>query len=219
MENTGQWSIMRTLLENDFVRHFGKQVGSVPLPIRQVSGTNRLYDPVACRQCLDFFRLHCPHETFVMNSMDAVNVVDYESYIDNLQLEGEKCDLMLFDADKVALVDFTCTMEHYLGAHRVNGAPCQGKRMKSRSQLARSIERLCAVPTLAAHIGGMAQRDAVLAYRVKDEDLFRSVPMEIEKTEQVWQELARQRESRKLTMPMSDGFVFRMVRYPDVYQW
>ena len=82
----------------------------------------------------------------------------------------------------------SCTMEHYLGAHRVNGAPCQGKRMKSRSQLAKSIERLCAVPALAAHIGGMAQRDAVLAYRVKDEDLFRSVPMEIEKTERVWLE-------------------------------
>lgn len=210
---------MKTLLENDLVLHYGKRKGSVIISPRIVNGESVLFDPVACRQCVNFFRIHCPHETFCLNCNNDVQVVDHESVINKLQLPGDKCDFLMYDTEKIALLDLTCTMEHYLGMHQVDGAAREGKRMKSRNQLAKSIERLCAVPSIATHIAGYQYRAAILGYRVKDEDLFRAVPVQFTKSEQVWLELARQREKRHLITPMPNGFTFKMVRYPQAYQW
>lgn len=210
---------MKELLENDFVHHYRKRAGMVSVTPCALNGTVPLYDSVACKQCIDFFRIHCPHETFIVNSDNDVFLVDHESLINNLQLPGDKCDTLLYDVDKIVLLDMTCSMEHYLDAHHSDGKTREGKRMKSRNQLSKSIERLCAVPTIAARIASYPHRDAILGYRVKDEELFRSVPVQIAKTERVWLALARQRELRNLSTPLSNGFSFKMVRYPKVYQW
>lgn len=210
---------MKTLLENDFVAYYGKHVGSHYVQLSQISGIVRLCDSVACNQCLNFFRYNCQHEVFVIKCASVVNVIDYEKFINDCVIKGDKCDLILYDTDKIVFVEFTCSMEGLLAIHLRDGIPQQGKRMKARHQLSNSIQALCNVSSINDAISKFQQREAIFAYRIKDEDLFRNVPVVIEKSERIWMELARQRESQQLILPMPNGFSFQMVKYPDEYVW
>lgn len=210
---------MKTLLENDFVAHYGKRVGAHHVALSQISGIKRLHDSVACKQCPDFFRIHCPHEVFVINCTSSVNVIDYEQFINELGIKGDKCDLILYDTAKIVLLEMTCSMEGMLTDHLVDGIPQQGKRLKARHQLSDSIHALYNVPSIKDAIAQLQKREAIFAYRIKDEDLFQNVPIVIEKSERVWMELARQRESQQLTLSMPNDFSFQMVKYPNEYVW
>jgi len=210
---------MKNLLENDFVRHYGKEGGKYHLSQDTIQGSIALHDPIACGQCLNFFRSQCQHETLKIRTTNHVNVANYEEFVNLLGIAGEKCDILIYDSTKLVLLDLTCSMEHYLGEHYVNGISVQGKRMKARNQIAKSIEQLYAVQTLADRIDAYLEKEAILAFRVKDEDLFRNVPKIIERSERVWMAMARQNENRQLKMPMPHGFNFLMVRYPKEYQW
>lgn len=210
---------MKTLLENDFVTYYGKHVGAHHVQLSQINGTKRICDSVACNQCLKFFRYNCQHEVFVIKCASVVNIINYEKFINDCGVKGDKCDLILYDTDKIVLVELTCSMEGMLTIHFRNGIPQQGKRMKARHQLSDSIHTLCKVTPIKDAIAKLQKRETIFAYRVKDEDLFQNVPIVIEKSERVWLELARQRESQQLILPMPNDFSFQMVKYPDEYVW
>ena len=212
---------MKALLLNNFTSLHHKQHGTISLDEQSVNGVVSLNDDVACRSCIPFFSVSCEHEVLKLDTQNtSISVVNIEKFLDNFdEVKGRRCDFLMFDSNKIVLLDMTCSMEEYLSPHLVEGLPQQGKRLVARTQIEHTLDILTAEPAILAYINNKEKKEGVLAYRAKDEDLFSNVPKVIEKTANVWLRMEEDFESRKLSFPMSYGFVFKSIKYPEVYNW
>ena len=212
---------MKTLLLKYFTPLHHKQAGSVPIQDSSIQGEVSLNDAVACRSCISFFATTCQHEVLKLDTENKlIAIINIENFLDNFNdIQGRRCDYLMYDADKLMLADMTCSMEEYLSPHLVDGLPQQGKRLVARTQIEHTLEILTAEPSILSYINNKEKKVGLLAYRAKDEDLFQNVPKQIEKTTNVWLLLEEDFERRSLSFPMSHGFTFETIKYPNVYTW
>ena len=196
-----------------------KVPGTIPILERSIYGVAGMKDDKACRNCIPFFANSCEHEVFKINTKNSVNAIKIEEYVDKFNIDGRRCDYLLYDINHIALVDLTCSMEDYLYPHLLSGEVQQGKRLTARQQIEHTIELLTEEPVIAKYIEAKQKKIGLLAYRIKDEDLFTGVPKILRQEIEAWLAMEMEMETRKLKFQMSHGFSFEMIRYPEEYSW
>lgn len=210
---------MKDLLLNKFLILHHKSLGSIPVNERSICGAISLNDNIACRSCIPFFANSCEQEVLNFYSQDAIVLINIEEYLNNLKITGRRCDYLLYDENKIVLADLTCSMEEYLHPHLMLGEMQQGKRLTARQQIEHTLALLTEVPEIAEYINSKSIKIGLLAYRIKDEDLFVGIPKQMQDLLAAWLAMENDLEMRKLKFPMSHGFSFEMIKYPNVYQW
>ena len=210
---------MKDLLFNYFLIRHHTSKGSVSVNEKYISGAVSLKDDIACRSCIPFFANSCEQEVLNFYSKDTVVLINIEEYLNNLKITGRRCDYLLYDENKIMLADLTCSMEEYLHPHLMLGEMQQGKRLTARQQIEHTLALLIEVPEIEEYINSKSIKIGLLAYRIKDEDLFAGIPKQMQDLLATWLAMENDLEMRKLRFPMSHGFSFEMVKYPNVYQW
>lgn len=131
-----------TLLKTDLPRAYGLMRTNVRLTHRQASRTFELGDPVACTDCKRRFpeRENCNERVMKIDAGDCtITVVEHEAYISQFNGtqfgKGERCDFMMFDADRLRKVVF-CDLGCYSEEH------VEKKQRKSHKQMCDSLMRL-----------------------------------------------------------------------------
>ncbi len=206
------------LLNNSLILHH-KSVGTISVNEKCISGAISLNDNIACCSCIPFFVNSCEKEVFNFYSHDAVVLINIEEYLNNLKMTGRRCDYLLYDENKIMLADLTCSMEEYLHPHLMLGEMQQGKRLTARQQIEHTLALLTEAPDIAEYINRKSIKIGLLAYRIKDEDLFADIPKQMQDLLAAWLAMEKELEMRKIKFPMSHGFSFEMIKYPNVYQW
>ncbi len=117
---------------------------------------------------------------------------------------GGCCDYLLYDGDKVALCELTCSRPEHVG----------GKRARAYAQLSDSIDKLGKIGGVGEKVGKLEVKDAVFAARRK--------VFALESTEDEVQRAMRPFFSMTASATRTDmgnGFSFLTVDYPQVYEW
>lgn len=209
---------MKDLLDNHFVPAKGTPVGSVSCDATTKSGDFSLVDNRACSQCKPFFHSSCNNEVLKLHADNPVEIIEHEKLILDLKAEkGGVCDYLISSDNKVLFIDLTCGMSQYLESHLVDGEAKEGKKAKSRKQTEMSINRLYEEQHLASHLDSFPNKVAMLGYRNIDDELFANCSSKITSAEDASLSMMKHLQSRRLATPLSHGFNFVMIRYPDVY--
>ena len=212
--------MMKLLLENQFAQRYDPQGGVHVVREEVLVGDAGLHDECSCRACQPFFSEACEHETFRFHADNPVRCLALEEFFNGFRnLRGERCDVMLLDGRKVALVDMYCGMSDYLEPHWVEGQRAIGKKAKVRQQIEATLARLCTVPEIASFLDGMPEKAGIFAYRAKDEDLFVRVPRQVSRSVNMFLRLNKEQNKRRLSLPMSHGFTYIIHAYPARYAW
>ena len=198
---------------------YNKAPGTIPVNEQSICGIIGLNDYKACQSCMSFFKTTCEQEVFKISSETTISLINIEDFIDSLNVEGRKCDYLLYDASHLVLADLTCSLEQYLDPHLQKGKMQSGKRLVARKQIEDTLKLLMEDAVIAEAIKAKSIKVGLLAYRVKDEDLFKNVPKQIQREFAAWQAMENEIETRKLTFPMAYGFSFETLRYPNIYVW
>ena len=105
---------MKILLEKYFSLHHDKVTHQVNS--REINGDCYFYDNFSCQQCIPFFKRYCKHETFLLHTNSIVNAIEIEQFLNSfINLHNcERCDILLTDNHKIALIDMYCGMSEYL---------------------------------------------------------------------------------------------------------
>lgn len=210
---------MKTLLLNYFTSLYNKDPGTIPVNEQYICGNIGLKDYKACQSCKPFFAITCEHEVFKISSETTISQINIEDFIDSFNIKGRKCDYLLYDTTHLVLADLTCSMEEYLYPHLQDGEKQRGKRLVAREQIEHTLDLLMKDSAIAKEIKAKSVKVGLLAYRVKDEDLFKNIPKQIQREFAAWQAMEKEIETRMLTFPMAYGFSFETLRYPNIYVW
>lgn len=209
---------MQELLDNYFVPAKGGMVGSVSCDATIKNGDFSLVDDVACAQCRPFFHSTCNYEVLKLHSDQPVELINLEKFICELKAEkGGVCDFLISGRDKILFIDLRCGFSKYLEPHLVKGVEKDGKKATSRKQTEVSINRLYEEEHLSSHIDGCQYKIAMLGYRNIDKEIFQTCPSTISKAEEASLSMMRDLQSKRLATPLSHGFRFIMVSYPNVF--
>lgn len=212
---------MKNLLDNDFVVYAGYPVGGVACQTISYIGPFVLKDNVACGNCQRmhaYFYNTCNYENMYIDAVNAATLINHEAFmVDLKQEDGGVADFLLYTKNTIAFIDLTCGFSQYLEPHETEGVVTQGKRVKARKQLDASINRLYQLPTIGQHLDSYQVKAGILGYRNIDEEMFVNVKSNLDKSEEAFMGMARELEMRSLKMPLSHGFSFQMVKYPQVF--
>lgn len=209
---------MKELLDNYFVPAKGAVPGSVFCIATTACGDFSLVDDVACAQCKPFFHSTCNYEVLKLHAGQPVELINHERLILDLKAEkGGVCDYIISGNDKVLFIDLRCGLSQYLDTHLVDGREKDGKKATSRKQTEVSINRLYEEEHLSAHIDSYQYKVAMLGYRNVDDEFFATCPSTISAAEKASLSMMRDLQDRRLATPLSHGFKFVMVRYPEVF--
>lgn len=209
---------MKELLDNYFVPAKGLVVGTVSCTAIAKCGDFSLVDSVACAQCKPFFHSTCNYEVLKLHADQPIELINHERFILDLKAEkGGVCDYLISGNGKILLIDLRCGLSQYLDTHHADGVEKEGKKATSRKQAEVSINRLYEEEHLSAHIDSYQDKIAMLGYRNVDDELFATCPSTISAAEKASLSMMRNLQSKRLATPLSHGFRFIMVRYPEVY--
>lgn len=197
--------------------------GTAPMTIDEQQlgqGTITLSDPVACQVCSNFFAVGCDRTVFLLGVQGPVNCINIERFFNQFRnIKGGRCDYLLYNNAKIALIDLTCSIEDYLYPHLQDKKMVQGKRLYARYQIEHTLDILMQEHEIADCVNAKETKIGIFGYRVKDENSFQYIPRQIRKEEAAWLAMEKEIEQRKLSFPMSYGFKFEMVKYDNVYNW
>lgn len=210
---------MKILLEKYFSLHHDKVTHQVNS--REINGDCYFYDNFSCQQCIPFFKRYCKHETFLLHTNSIVNAIEIEQFLNSfINLHNcERCDILLTDNHKIALIDMYCGMSEYLYDHTIEGKQAIGKKTKARRQIESTIKLLCEIPEINDALNNMTEKIGIFAYRAKDDELFANVPKIVSNSMDKFLIIGNQQAKRQLAAQMSNGFKYIMHHYPDRYQW
>lgn len=212
---------MKKLLDNDFVVYAGYSVGSVVCQTASRIGLFVLKDDIACSNCQrrhTYFYNTCNYENMCIDAVNAATLINHETFmVDLKQKDGGVADFLLYTQNTVAFIDLTCGFSQYMESHETEGVVTQGKRVKAREQLDASINRLYQVPAIGQQLDSYQIKVGILGYRNIDDEMFVNIKSNLDKSEDAFMSMTKELETRPLKMPLSHGFSFQMVKYPQVY--
>ncbi len=211
---------MKNLLENEFTDQYEMTGKKHPVSFSTVVGNVSCCDEISCKQCIPFFYSNCGHETFLLYSESELMILKIEEFINSFKkLSGNRCDLMLYDNQKVVLLDMYCGMSNYVDSHYTDGELVKGKRAKVREQITATIDLLYSVSAIAAHLDGIEEKQGIFGCRLKDEEMFLNIPKVVKSSAEAFMATAMAMRKRKISTPLSHNFSYRMVQYPTRYEW
>lgn len=211
---------MKELLENQFSLMYDPSRKRHTVQEDVLIGDRSLRDEQSCGQCKPFFTQTCEHETFLIHADSSVRLLAIEGFLNSFpKIEGERCDVLLFDENKIVLLDMYCGMSDYLDSHRVEGKEVIGKKAKVRQQIEATLNRFYTVEDIAVYLDAIPEKFGVFAYRAKDEELFTNVPKTVARSMNQFLGISKAQTKRRLAAPMSHGFRYVMQAYPNRYQW
>ena len=197
-------------------REFARAIGSTKIPmVKSViyKADFALNDPVACRptDCPTYFRTGC--DCIVSKHAvrsHAVVVIDIEDFFKQFPtIPGRVCDRLLYDGDKLVLMDMTCSRPGFLEPSPTR----KGKRATAYEQIDATVTKLCKAPEIAKRINGFASRIGLLAIRKKTFAIEDKVNRAMDAFSQM------RRMHKSISTPMNNGFVFQTMEYPNSFLW
>ncbi len=211
---------MKNLLEIEFLKRYTARSKWHNAVLKMYSGSFKLVDYKACQNCSGFFRNYCGNSTFVLNSESPVSVLNIEEFLNGFpDIQGARCDLMLYDeGHKIVLADMYCGMTEYLEEHKVDDEPRMGKIEKARNQIESTLKHLFSISAIGDKINSFSCKYGIFAYRKKDENLFSDVEV-VKRSRNAFLRLYHRQRSLNLALPMSCGFSFIAVQYPEIHKW
>lgn len=183
-------------------------------------GMNTLSDTIACSNCILFFATACDRDVLALSTKEVVHCINIETFFNQFpNIVGKRCDYILYNKNKIVLIDLTCSLEDYIYPHLNKQKVVRGKRLYAREQIEHTLDILMKEKEIKDYIDLKEQKIGLLGYRIKDEESFQYIPRKIDDVLNAWLAMERELETRKLQFPMSYGFKFEMVKTPEVYKW
>jgi len=212
---------MKNLLLNEYPAHFGAN-GKYAILSVEKQGVFPLNDEKACRECRGQDKHQCNNEDadthMLLNADHPVTVVDIEGFLN--QFDGkraaikERCDRMLYDDNKIVLVDFYCGQQKYVQPYANTRGEQPGKLANARDQINSTVEKICEVPAINERMNGYATKEGIFAYRIKQPPAVPILP-----GSPGAQMFLNSIPKVKGYTNIAHGFKFRMLKYPETYEW
>lgn len=212
---------MKYLLLNEYPAHFGAN-GRYDISSVENQGTFSLNDKKACHECRGQNKQQCSEEDadrhMLLHADHPVTVVDIEGFLN--QFDGKKaaikdrCDRMLYDDNKIVLVDFYCGQQKFVPPYSNTRGEQPGKLAKARLQINSTVEKICEVPSINERIAHYATKEGIFACRIKKPE-----PNPALLGEPAMQTFLNSIPQVKGYTDIAHGFKFRMLEYPEIYEW
>lgn len=212
---------MKNLLQNEYPAHFGAN-GKYTILSVEKQGVFPLNDEKACRECRGQNKQQCNNEDadthMLLNADHPVTVVDIEGFLN--QFDGrraaikKRCDKMIYDDNKIVLVDFYCGQQKYVQPYSNTRGEQPGKLAKARHQINSTVEKLCEVPAINERMNGYATKEGIFACRIKQPPAVPILP-----GSPGAQMFLNSIPKVKGYTNIAHGFKFRMLKYPETYEW
>ena len=202
--------MLKELFESCFYKTFPtKKNVIVNLTEKSYSGTFSLLDAEACRDC----RLQCDpipsnRKQLMVLTAKNVNTIKVDSIFKPVKEDyGRMCDYLMDDGNKFALIEMTCATQKYVESKRVT---CIG-------QLYNTLTNLRTCGPVRQHIEKAAEREAIFSWKgtFDSADLFDPV----EKSMTAMTDIGDDVYSPHNVSAFESGFLYREIRYPDVWVW
>ena len=210
---------MRILLES----FFGKFYNS-PKIIKENSnihsGIVTFSDSKACINCdkskkgCDKVVLKCDFLDYEVDVIDIENFINHFNNLKSLQSK-KKCDLLFVNDQKIVFCELGCRQSKYLGL----GSVSIGKRQEAIIQLRSTIEMLIKVPEIFESINKIKDKEALFAYRKKDENKSDEFDSQIKSNMTSFYNLEGSISKETPFSKIIYDFEFTQVCYPNVYIW
>ena len=209
---------MDTVINRDFHTYYGLS-GMMPISVHTDAGRIAFHDAKACNACIrnscDVCSGQNREENFIVACAHPINIANNESFLEQMTPDPEKCDLMLYDNDKVVFVDMFCRQEKYVHPFVNMKGPQQGKLAKVRSQITNTIQLLSAVPSINNKFAGLKEKHGVFGCRLKQQN---SSADNVAGNMGAFMAMPIAASVGRYT-PLVDGFMFTTKYYPDPYKW
>lgn len=155
------------------------------------------------RSCTEhgMLKIHCNTHVEVINIENAIqdtNNIDLRS--------GGCCDYLVYDDNKIALIELTCSRPEYINDER------NGKRTKAYKQLSETIKKISSLPNTNIEISKRGEKISIFGIREKvfaleQADRFQTSMISFTKF------------YRDITRKLNNGFILTTITYPDTYTW
>lgn len=222
---------MINLLKEDYIQHFKLTGNNYQVKYTILKGRCILFDPKACDPCISSNKQQCDgpsfKQNFIMETKETVCCVDIESFMK--QFDGtkaaslKKCDLMLFDDNKLSFLDMYCGQEKFLLPYNTthhDGSIEQkkGKLATVRQQIITTIDKLCEVPSINSILHSFSKKEGLFGYRRKNTTIDVNNEATEEKNISIFIKTSEVVSSDLYSL-LTHGFIFKVITYPDVYVW
>ena len=155
------------------------------------------------RSCTEhgMLKIHCNTHVEVINIENAIqdtNNIDLRS--------GGCCDYLVYDDNKIALIELTCSRPEYINDER------NRKRTKAYKQLSETIKKITSLPNTNIEISKRGEKTAIFGIREKvfaleQADKFQTSMISFTKV------------YRDITRKLNNGFILTTITYPNTYTW
>lgn len=155
------------------------------------------------RSCTEhgMLKIHCNTHVEVINIENAIqdtNNIDLRS--------GGCCDYLVYDDNKIALIELTCSRPEYINDER------NGKRTKAYKQLSETIKKITSLPNTNIEISKRGEKISIFGIREKvfaleQADKFQTSMISFTKV------------YRDITRKLNNGFILTTITYPNTYTW
>lgn len=202
--------MLKELFESSFYYTFPKRSDwNINLIETMYTGDFSLVDSKACQGCKQVCNpVLSERKQLLIHSSSGINTIKvddvFEPVDENL---GEMCDYVLDDGRKFALIEMTCATKEYV----------ESKREKCLGQLSNTLAILLTCGQVRLHIENKEEREVVFSWRETNGPLDSSD--HVETSMAAMTALADEVYSTDNISKFEWGFLYREIRYPNVYNW
>lgn len=192
------------------------------------AGSFSLFDKITCEQAVQqeanlkktICIANCNQEVAKFKSGSTTYIINHEEYIGNFKIpaiaRGGRCDSLIYNDQTIAFVEMTCSAESAIeDMTKVDGAFKPGKRAVAYNQLEQSISRMRFVPQINNKIDSFANRLAIFACRMKNVASTANPEEKPANNMTIFGKFTDSADANTGFKDMGNGFMFKMVRYPE----
>ena len=221
---------METLLEEDYIQYH-KMTGTYVTYHTTGQGQLSFHDAKACRECKQKNVQICDGQTdkqvFIVNTIREIHEIEIENYFNQFGVGSsaspkERCDLLLYDEHKIVFADMYCGQEKYALSYVNLKGKHNGKIAKVRSQINSTINKLKEVPSIKTRIESYQIKVGIFAVRYKshhDESCLNEQRDKADDAMLTFLQPDKESNNPLMFSPLSSGFLFTTVTYPNSYSW
>lgn len=208
---------MKEILENEFGKAFGS-TKIVEAKETVFCGTTRIKDDKSCLSCQK--NDECKDQTVIeILSKTDIHIIDFESFVNNFpKITGSRCDLILYDKSKIALMELSCLSEEYLFNGKY-GSEKTGKAVHAYKQISESLKKLHHSPSISKKINTFQYKTGIFAYRVKDLNMHDDFYKKFSDNTKQFSLFDKEMDKELMSSDIGYGFTFQKNRYPEKYIW
>ena len=171
------------------------------------------------RSCTEhgMLKIHCNTHLKTVIAKCCITLSDFETAKINIEnaiqdtnnidlRSGGCCDYLVYDDNKIALIELTCSRPEYINDER------NGKRTKAYKQLSDTIKKITSLPNTNIEISKRGEKTAIFGIREKvfaleQADKFQTSMISFTNV------------YRDITRKLNNGFILTTITYPNTYTW